>query len=185
MWNSPRKTALGPIGIFFARSWKQLSKPERTTGSVLDTVGYSVRSPRLEDPFRQCDNECEELTESSFPRIASTTWDWRWRTQLAAVSAGARQVECTINGTRERAGDASLEELAMALLVRPARCPHDTSVVSEHLLPASQRSEDSCIVEIVEQWVVATLVSLQDAPMPSIDLANGPRRRRSKGDVSA
>ena len=42
---------------------------------------------------------------------------------LAAVSAGARQVECTINGIGERAGNASLEEIVMAMRVRPDRFP--------------------------------------------------------------
>ena len=40
---------------------------------------------------------------------------------LAAVAAGARQVECTINGIGERAGNAALEEIAVALAVRPDR----------------------------------------------------------------
>ena len=48
---------------------------------------------------------------------------------LAAVSAGARQVECTINGIGERAGNASLEEIVMAMRVRPDRYPYETGVV--------------------------------------------------------
>jgi 2-isopropylmalate synthase len=57
---------------------------------------------------------------------------------LAAVEGGVRQVECTINGIGERAGNASLEELVMALRVRHDRYPYDTGVVSEHLFAASQ-----------------------------------------------
>jgi 2-isopropylmalate synthase len=57
---------------------------------------------------------------------------------LAAVAAGARQVECTINGIGERAGNASLEEIIMAIRVRPERFPYETAVVSEQLFPASQ-----------------------------------------------
>src|SRR5260370_20453126 len=57
---------------------------------------------------------------------------------LAAIAAGARQVECTINGIGERAGNASLEEIVMAMRVRPDLYPYDTSVVGEDLLPASQ-----------------------------------------------
>ena len=48
---------------------------------------------------------------------------------LAAVAAGARQVECTINGIGERAGNASLEEIVMAMRVRPDRYPYETGVV--------------------------------------------------------
>src|SRR4029434_11007431 len=47
---------------------------------------------------------------------------------LAAIEAGARQVECTINGIGERAGNASLEELVMALRVRSDRLPFETGI---------------------------------------------------------
>ena len=57
---------------------------------------------------------------------------------LAAVAAGARQVECAINGIGERAGNASLEEIVMAMRVRPDRYPYETGVVTEQLFPASQ-----------------------------------------------
>src|SRR6201993_4917108 len=57
---------------------------------------------------------------------------------LAAVAAGARQVECTINGIGERAGNASLEEIVMAIRVRPDRYPYETGVASEQIFAASQ-----------------------------------------------
>jgi len=57
---------------------------------------------------------------------------------LAAVSVGARQVECTINGIGERAGNASLEEIVMSMRVRRDRYPYNTAVVSEQLFPVSQ-----------------------------------------------
>jgi 2-isopropylmalate synthase len=57
---------------------------------------------------------------------------------LAAVRAGVRQVECTVNGIGERAGNASLEEVVMALRVRPDRYPVNTRVNTAHLYPASQ-----------------------------------------------
>src|SRR5438309_2247387 len=57
---------------------------------------------------------------------------------LSAGAAGARQVECTINGIGERAGNASLEEIVMAARVRPDRYVYETAVVSEQLYPASQ-----------------------------------------------
>jgi len=57
---------------------------------------------------------------------------------LAAVQAGARQVECTINGIGERAGNCSLEEVVMAMKVRKDRYPVEVGVVTEQLYPASQ-----------------------------------------------
>lgn len=57
---------------------------------------------------------------------------------LAAIEAGARQVECTINGIGERAGNASLEEIVMALRVRADRLPFETSIDTTELYPTSQ-----------------------------------------------
>ena len=57
---------------------------------------------------------------------------------LAAISAGARQVECTINGIGERAGNAALEEIAAALYVRGDRYGVSTSLKMDQLYPASQ-----------------------------------------------
>jgi 2-isopropylmalate synthase len=57
---------------------------------------------------------------------------------LAAIEAGARQVECTINGIGERAGNASLEELVMAMHVRADRLPFENSIDTRQLYPTSQ-----------------------------------------------
>jgi 2-isopropylmalate synthase len=58
---------------------------------------------------------------------------------LAAVQAGARQVECTVNGIGERAGNCSLEEIVMILRVRADRLPYMTGIVTPEIFPASQR----------------------------------------------
>jgi 2-isopropylmalate synthase len=57
---------------------------------------------------------------------------------IAAVQAGARQIECTINGIGERAGNASLEEIVMAFKTRPDRLPFETKIVTEHIYSTSQ-----------------------------------------------
>src|SRR3977135_3974208 len=57
---------------------------------------------------------------------------------IAAVQAGARQIECTVNGIGERAGNCSLEEIVRAMNTRNDRLPFRTGVVTEHLYPASQ-----------------------------------------------
>jgi 2-isopropylmalate synthase len=56
---------------------------------------------------------------------------------LTAIQAGARQVECTINGIGERAGNASLEEIVMALEVRADALPHRTGIHTPALVPTS------------------------------------------------
>ncbi len=57
---------------------------------------------------------------------------------LAAVQNGARQVECTINGIGERAGNCSLEEVVMAIKTRRDRLPYELGIRTEQLFPASQ-----------------------------------------------
>jgi 2-isopropylmalate synthase len=57
---------------------------------------------------------------------------------IAAVQAGARQVECTINGIGERSGNAALEEVVMAIKTRHDRLPFETGILSEKIFPASQ-----------------------------------------------
>jgi 2-isopropylmalate synthase len=57
---------------------------------------------------------------------------------IAAVQAGARQIECTINGIGERAGNAALEEIVMAFNTRRDKLPFETKIVTQHLYSASQ-----------------------------------------------
>ena len=57
---------------------------------------------------------------------------------LAAVSAGARQIECTVNGLGERAGNASLEEVVMALRTRKDRFGLETNIDTTQIVPASR-----------------------------------------------
>jgi 2-isopropylmalate synthase len=57
---------------------------------------------------------------------------------LAAVKNGARQIECTINGIGERAGNAALEEVVVAMNIRRDQLPFETRIVTEQLYPCSQ-----------------------------------------------
>ena len=57
---------------------------------------------------------------------------------IAAVQAGARQIECTVNGIGERAGNASLEEIVMAFRTRRDKLPYETKIVTEHIYSTSQ-----------------------------------------------
>jgi 2-isopropylmalate synthase len=108
-----------------------------TTVNIPDTVGYSVPAEfgELIHNIRQRVRGIERATISAH---CHNDLGLAVANALAGVAAGARQVECTINGIGERAGNASLEEIVMALRVRPDRYGFDTGVVSEHLFPASQ-----------------------------------------------
>ncbi|MGA8212365.1 MAG: 2-isopropylmalate synthase [Candidatus Sulfotelmatobacter sp.] len=108
-----------------------------TTLNIPDTVGYTVPSEfgDLIATIRRRVKGIENVTISAHCHndlgmaVANT---------MAAIAAGARQVECTINGIGERAGNASLEEIVMAMRVRHDRYPYQTSIAAEHLFPASQ-----------------------------------------------
>ena len=110
-----------------------------TTLNIPDTVGYTVpaefgalirtireRVPESVVISTHCHNDLGLAVANS----------------LAAIEAGARQVECTINGIGERAGNASLEEIVMALQVRADKYAFETAIASEQLYPTSQLLEE-------------------------------------------
>lgn len=113
------------------------------TINVPDTVGYSIPSEMAEliQIVRQRVRGIDQVTVSTH---CHNDLGLAVANSLAAISAGARQVECTLNGIGERAGNASLEEIVMAMRVRPEHYPYKTAVVSEHLFASSQ-----CLSEIV------------------------------------
>ena len=108
-----------------------------TTVNIPDTVGYSTPEEygRLLRILRERVPGIDKVTISTH---CHNDLGLAVANSLAGVQAGARQVECTINGIGERAGNASLEEIVMAMRVRPDRYPYETSVVSEQIYPSSQ-----------------------------------------------
>lgn len=108
-----------------------------TTINIPDTVGYAVPSEfaHLIQTIQRKVRGIEQVTISVH---CHNDLGLAVANSLAAVSVGARQVECTINGIGERAGNASLEEIVMSMRVRRDRYPYNTAVVSEQLFPVSQ-----------------------------------------------
>src|SRR5438552_352076 len=108
-----------------------------TTLNIPDTVGYTMPAEfaALIHSIRQRVKGIENVTISAH---CHNDLGLAVANSLAADEAGARQVESTINGIRERAGNASLEEIVMAMRVRPDHYSYDTGIVGEHLYPASQ-----------------------------------------------
>ena len=108
-----------------------------TTINIPDTVGYTFPEEfrAIIQTIRARVRGIEQVTISVHCHndlglaVANT---------LAALEAGARQVECTINGIGERAGNAALEEIVMATRVRPDRLGYETGIRAEHLYPTSQ-----------------------------------------------
>jgi 2-isopropylmalate synthase len=108
-----------------------------TIVNIPDTVGYAVplEFAELIQTIRRRVPGIERVTISAH---CHNDLGLAVANSFAAVSAGARQVECTVNGIGERAGNASLEEIVMTMRVRADRYPFHTGVVSEHLFPVSQ-----------------------------------------------
>jgi 2-isopropylmalate synthase len=108
-----------------------------TTINIPDTVGYTVPGEfaALITRIRQQVRGVEQVVISAH---CHDDLGLSAANSLAAIHAGARQVECTVNGIGERAGNTSLEELVMILRVRADRYPFHTVIVSEQLFPASQ-----------------------------------------------
>src|ERR1035438_3091326 len=108
-----------------------------TTLNIPDTVGYTVPLEFAEiiHTIRQRVKGVEKVTISAH---CHNDLGLAVANAMAAVAAGARQVECTINGIGERAGNASLEEIVMAMRVRPDRYAYETGVVGEQIFAASQ-----------------------------------------------
>jgi 2-isopropylmalate synthase len=105
------------------------------TVNLPDTVGYSVPDEYAELIGRMV----KALGDSAVVSVhCHDDLGLAAANSLAAVKAGARQVECTINGIGERAGNAALEEVVMAMNTRRDRLPFETRIVSEQLFPASQ-----------------------------------------------
>ncbi len=108
-----------------------------TTLNIPDTVGYSVphEFAELIQTLRRRVRGIEAVTISVH---CHDDLGLSVANSLAAIGAGARQVECTVNGIGERAGNTSLEELVMVMRVRAEHYPYETAVSAEQLFPSSQ-----------------------------------------------
>jgi 2-isopropylmalate synthase len=108
-----------------------------TTVNLPDTVGYSVPE-EIRAMFRSVRQRLPAGREVVLSAHCHNDLGLAVANSLAAIEGGARQIECTINGIGERAGNASLEELVMALRVRADHLPFTTGVKTPVLFAASQ-----------------------------------------------
>ena len=122
---------------FLCRVVEAAIRAGATTINIPDTVGYTTP------------NEMYELIESLINRVPNIDkavlschchddLGMAVANSLAAVQAGAGQIECTINGIGERAGNCSLEEVVMAMRTRSEMYHTTTRIVTERLVPASR-----------------------------------------------
>ena len=107
------------------------------TINIPDTVGYAIPHQYAET-IRQLLQRIPNADKAVFSVHCHNDLGLAVANSLAAVAVGARQVECTINGLGERAGNAALEEIVMALKVRGDRLPYQTGIDTTHITRASR-----------------------------------------------
>jgi 2-isopropylmalate synthase len=108
-----------------------------TTINLPDTVGYGEPGEYGERIGRLM-NTIPNADKAVFSVHCHNDLGLAVANSLSAVMHGARQVECTINGLGERAGNASLEEIVMAIRTRADIFPVETRIVTEEIVPASR-----------------------------------------------
>ena len=108
-----------------------------TTINLPDTVGYSTPDETL-DFFERIRGAVPNSDKVVFSTHCHDDLGLAVANSLAAIQGGARQVECTVNGIGERAGNAALEEIVMTLRIRADRMPFTTTVEAKEIYPASE-----------------------------------------------
>jgi 2-isopropylmalate synthase len=108
-----------------------------TTINIPDTVGYTTPA-EYKALFEKVRANVPNSDRITFSTHCHDDLGMAVANSLAGVEGGARQVECTINGIGERAGNAALEEIAAALTTRHDRYPYTSNIVMTELYPTSR-----------------------------------------------
>ncbi|MEC9315052.1 MAG: 2-isopropylmalate synthase [Pseudomonadota bacterium] len=122
---------------FLCRILEAVIDAGATTLNIPDTVGYNLphQFGSLIGTLRE---RIPNADKAVFSVHCHNDLGLAVANSLSAVMNGARQVECTINGLGERAGNAALEEVVMAVRTRQDMFPCDTNIDTQHILPASR-----------------------------------------------
>ena len=108
-----------------------------TTINIPDTVGFTLPS-EFGSIFKAVRNNVPNVDKAILSTHTHNDLGLAVANSVAAIQEGARQVECTINGLGERAGNAALEEVVMTLKVKKDLMPFHTNVKSEYITKASR-----------------------------------------------
>ncbi len=122
---------------FLCRVVEAVIKAGASTINLPDTVGYSTPD-EIRDFFATVRGRVPNADAVTFSTHCHDDLGLGVANTLAALQGGARQIECTINGIGERAGNAALEELVMAFRVRPDTLPYTTGVDPKQIYPTSE-----------------------------------------------
>jgi len=122
---------------FLVRLLSEVVRAGATVLNIPDTVGYTT--PReMNTLIRRLINEVHQGDQVVFSVHCHNDLGLAVANSMAAVEAGARQVECTVNGIGERAGNASLEEFVMVLKTRHQVYGLETAIRTEHIYQSSR-----------------------------------------------
>ncbi len=109
-----------------------------TTINLPDTVGYTTPDEYKRSFFQRMHREIPNAENIIFSTHCHNDLGMAVANSLAGIEGGARQVECTINGIGERAGNAALEEIAATLATRRDKFPYTSNIVMPQLYPTSR-----------------------------------------------
>ncbi len=121
---------------FLCRAVEVAIKAGARTINLPDTVGYTVPS-EYKAMFEMVINRVPNADQAIFSTHCHNDLGLAVANSIAGIEGGARQVECTINGIGERAGNAAMEEIIMAIRTRHDSLPFENNIVTEKLFPAS------------------------------------------------
>ena len=122
---------------FLCRVIEGVIKAGATTINLPDTVGYSTPDD-MHFFFTRIRERVPHSDTVTFSTHCHDDLGLAVANSLSAVNGGARQVECTVNGIGERAGNAALEEIVMAINVRSDRLPYSVGIELKQLYPSSE-----------------------------------------------
>jgi 2-isopropylmalate synthase len=122
---------------FLCRVVESAIKAGASTINIPDTVGYAVPE-EYAALISMLFNRVPNIDKAVISVHCHNDLGLAVANSLAAVVAGARQVECTVNGLGERAGNAAMEEIVMALKTRQDSMPYTTGIKSEYITRASR-----------------------------------------------
>ena len=108
-----------------------------TTINIPDTVGYTLPE-EFGKIFKNVKNNVVNIDKAILSTHTHNDLGLATANNVAAIKEGARQVECTINGMGERAGNSSLEEIVMTLKVKKDLMPYHTNIKTEKIMKASR-----------------------------------------------
>ncbi len=122
---------------FMYRAIETAIRAGATTINVPDTVGYTTPD-EYEIMMRKIIENVPNSDKAIFSTHCHNDLGLAVANSIAAVQGGARQIECTVNGIGERAGNAALEEIIMAFRTRQDALPYHTGIVTENIIKTSR-----------------------------------------------